>query len=142
MTIPLRHRIAPSFQGGDARIELLARFWAQHGEALAQAADLLGGPAAEGRARRLAEVAAHAPRLSRALLRELEALHALLSLEAVDDLDGPEAGFFYAIDPASPVVEEVCLLTDELTALLEAIDRLAKEDGALPAVHPAASRAA
>ena len=142
MTIPLRHRTVPSFQGGDARIELLRRFLAEHSEALAQAVDLLGGPAAEGRARRLMEAAGRAPRLSPALLRELEALHALLSLEHVDDLDGPEAGFFCEIDPASPVVEEVCLLTDELTALLDAIDRLDAEDDAPPATCPAASRAA
>ena len=142
MTIPLRHRTVPSCQGGDPRIQLLCRFLARHHQALAQAADLLGGPQAEGRARRLAEVAAHAPRLSPALLRELEALHALLSLEAVDDPDGPEAGFFCTIDLASPMVEEVCLLTDELTALLDAIDRLAEEDDERSAARPAAPRAA
>ena len=141
MTIPLRHT-PRSPQGGDTRIELLLRFFAQHSEALAQAADLLGGPAAEGRARRLAGAAACAPRLSPALRRELEALHALLSLEDVDDLDGPEAGFFAMIDPAWPVVEDLCLLTDELTALLDAIDRLDAEDDAPPAVRAAASRAA
>ena len=140
MTIPLRHT-PRSPQGGDTRIELLLRFFAQHSEALAQAADLLGGPAAEGRARRLVEVVGRAPRLSPALRRELAGLHALLSLEGVADLDGVEAACFAAIDPASPLVEEVCLLTDELTCLLDELDRL-DEEAALPALRPAAARAA
>ena len=140
MTIPLRH--APrSPQGDDARVRLLRRFLAQHGEALAQAADLLGGPAAEGRARRLAEAAGRAPRLSRSLQGELEALHRLLSLEDVADLDGVEMACFAAIDPASRLVEEVCLLTDELTRLLDEFDRLDQE-AAPPAMRPAAARAA
>ena len=137
MNFPLRHRVVPSPQSGDPRIQLLRRFLGRHGEALAQAADLLGGPSAEGRARRLAGAAAHAPRMSRSLQRELEALHRLLALEDVADLDGVEAACFAEIDPASPLVEEVCLLSDELTRLLDELDRLNEE-----AAPPAAARAA
>ena len=140
MNVPLRHPVR-SPQGDCPRIDLVRRFLGQHSEALAQAADLLGGPQAEGRARRLAGAAAPAPRLSPALRRELEALHALLSLEDVADLDGVEAACFAEIDPASPLVEEVCLLTDELTRLLDELDRL-DEEAAPPALRPAAARAA
>ena len=140
MNFPLRHPVR-SRQGGCPRIDLVRRFLARHSEALAQAADLLGGPAAEGRARRLTEAAGRAPRLSRSLQRELEALHGLLALENVADLDGVEAACFAEIDPASPLVEEVCLLTDELTRLLDELDRL-DEEAVPPVLRPAAARAA
>ena len=142
MNFPLRHRVVPSPQSGDTRIQLLRWFLTQHGEALAQAADLLGGPRAEGRARRLAGAAARAPRLSPALLRELEALHALLALEHVADPEGEEAAFFAATDPSSPLVEDLCALTDELAGLLRELARLAGEEGASSTERLAASRAA
>ena len=141
MNFPLRHPVRSS-QGGCPCIDLLRRFLAQHGEPLAQAADLLGGPSAEGRARRLAGAAARAPRMSRALRREVEALHALLALENVADPDAEEEAFFAAIDPSSPLVEDLCALTDELAGLLRELDRLAEEEGASSAERPAASRAA
>ena len=142
MTIPLRHPTTRALRGGDVRICLVRHFVRSHGEALAQAADLLGGPSAEGRARRLAEAAARAPRLSRTLLREIEATHELLSLEDVGDPDGPEGGHFAAIDPNDHMVEEICLLTDQLTALLDELDRLDEEDDVPPAARSAAARAA
>ena len=125
MNSPLRHRVVPSPQSGDPRIQLLRRFLGRHGEPLAQGADLLGGPSAEGRARRLVGAAARAPRMSRALLREVEALHALLTLETVADPEGEEAAFFAVLDPGSPLVEDLCALTDELAGLLRELDRLA-----------------
>ena len=142
MNFPLRHPVVPSPQSGDTRIQLLRWFLTQHGEALAQAADLLGGPRAEGRTRRLVNTAACAPRLSPALLRELQALHRLLALEDVADPEGEEAAFFAAIDPSSPLVEDLCALTDELAGLLRELDRLAEEEGASSTERPAASRAA
>ena len=126
MNIPLRHSPHPA-RSGCPRIELLRRFFHEHGEALAQAADLLGGPAAEGRARQLAEAAGRTPRLPLVLVREIEVLHRLLSLEDVADPDGVEASYFAAIDPGSREVEDICLLTDELGRLLDALDRLADE---------------
>ena len=141
MNFPLRHPVRSS-QGGRPRIDLLRRFLGRHGEPLAQAANLLGGPAAEGRARRLVGAAARAPRMSRALRREVEALHALLALEHVADPEGEEAAFFAAIDPSSPLVEDLCALTDELAGLLRELDRLAEEEGASSAERPAAPRAA
>ena len=54
----------------------------------------------------------------------LAALHDLLRLEHVGEPDRPEAGFFAMIDPHDPVVEDLCLLTDGLTAALTEWDTL------------------
>lgn len=43
----------------------------------------------------------------------------ILSLEEVDDPEKPFMGFFAAIDPSDPVVEEICLLTDALREAIE-----------------------
>lgn len=50
----------------------------------------------------------------------------ILTLEQVDDPDQPYMGYFAAIDPGDPVVEEICLLTDALRdAMVEARQRKA-----------------
>lgn len=56
----------------------------------------------------------------------------ILELRNVDDENRPEAGFFANIDPTSPVVEEICILTDQLR---DAIEQAGLD-------HPLASRAA
>lgn len=43
----------------------------------------------------------------------------ILTLEEVDDPEKPFMGFFAAIDPSDPVVEEICLLTDALREAIE-----------------------
>ncbi|MFU8864768.1 MAG: hypothetical protein ACNA7O_12710 [Rhodobacterales bacterium] len=43
---------------------------------------------------------------------------AVLSLDKADDPDLPYNGYFAAIDPLDPVVEEICLLTDGLRHVL------------------------
>jgi hypothetical protein len=48
----------------------------------------------------------------------LNNLRDILTLENVDDLTRPEAHFFMSIDPAEPIVEEICLLTDQLEAIM------------------------
>ena len=60
-------------------------------------------------------------RVSAQHVRDLVGLHRLLSLDAVDDPDSLEASLFAEIDPASPIVEEICLLTDALRDRLEAL---------------------
>ncbi|MGX9854293.1 hypothetical protein ACR03S_02445 [Limimaricola variabilis] len=50
---------------------------------------------------------------------KLRDLLGILTLEHVHDDIRAEAAFFAAIDPCNPVVEEVCLLTDQLRAVLE-----------------------
>lgn len=99
----------------------VAHFLQCHAEALISAAALLGGRPAVARTARLIEDVAEARTLTRRLRRELKGLHRLLSLQCVGDIDSLEAACFAVIDPASPAVEEICLLCDELTERLEAL---------------------
>lgn len=100
----------------------VCEFLDEHGCALVNASELLRGPAAAGRTLRLIETAAGATRLSRALRREIEAVHRLLSGADVGDPDGIGTLHFATVAPESPVVEEICLLTDRVRALLDCID--------------------
>ncbi|WP_417743702.1 hypothetical protein [Salipiger sp.] len=47
----------------------------------------------------------------------------ILSLEDVHDPNQPYMGYFAAIDPSDPVVEEICLLTDALRDALDEAHR-------------------
>ncbi|WPY96303.1 hypothetical protein T8T21_16140 (plasmid) [Limimaricola variabilis] len=99
----------------------LAEFALRHAEALVSAAGHLGDVPAVRRAARLLRDLLDTPPLTRRLRTELIALHRLLSLDGVEDLDSLEAGCFAALDPASPVIEEICLLTDGLRDHLAAL---------------------
>lgn len=102
-------------------LRTLADFLVENAEPLINAAAVLGGRQAVRRTARLIEEMASAPRLTRRLGRDLVGLHRLLSLDAVDDPDSLEAALFAEIDPASPIVEEICLLADVLRDRLEAL---------------------
>lgn len=106
-------------------------FVEEHREALQHAAELLASRRGAALAARIAEDLSDASCLSRRCRRDLEALLDILALENVDDPDSEEAACFAALDPASPVVEEICLLTDGLRDLLDRAN----------ADHPPASRA-
>ncbi|WP_052272347.1 hypothetical protein [Leisingera sp. ANG-M7] len=58
--------------------------------------------------------------LTEKLKRGIVTLHDLLTLSNVHEFEPLEAACFTEIDPASPIVEELCLLAD---ALKEAIHR-------------------
>ncbi len=99
------------------------QFMSEYADALVSAARLLGGDQAAQRTSLLInEVLQRAP-LCRHLRAEFVDLHRLLSLQAVDDLESIEAACLAEIDPASPVVEEVCLLSDGLFDHLVALAR-------------------
>ena len=49
---------------------------------------------------------------SRRTMGLLSKLKDILFLKHVDEPDQPESGYFAAIDPADPVVEEICLLAE------------------------------
>jgi hypothetical protein len=54
----------------------------------------------------------------------LDQIRSLLELEETHDPEKPYLGFFALIDPADPVVEEICVLTDALAdAIAEAKKR-------------------
>lgn len=100
---------------------LLSFVSARH-EALWSAARLLGG----SHSARLVDRCAQALRDDRCVTRRtrimLGQILAVLSLDHVDDPDLPYMGYFAAIDPGDPVVDEICLLTDELRGVLEGAD--------------------
>jgi hypothetical protein len=91
----------------------------EHREALQHAAELLAGRRGAALAARIAEDLSDAPSLSRRCRRDLEDLLDILALENVDDPESEEAARFAALDPASSVVEEICLLTEGLRDILE-----------------------
>lgn len=100
----------------------LSVFLADNNEGLEHAAALLGGSVAARRARGLVDaLSTPRPRLTRRICRELIALHRLLALEDVGTPGHPTAHYFSTIDPADPVVEEICLLTDGLSDCLRAL---------------------
>jgi hypothetical protein len=79
-----------------------------------RAAHLLGGGKAAKSVSQLVDDLGQPGTVSRKVGLRLDALLALLCLEHVGDPDRPEAGYFSAIDPADPVVDDICLLTDGL----------------------------
>jgi hypothetical protein len=96
----------------------------RRGEALWEAALLLGGQEA---ARSVGEVIDHLDHEARPCRRcrtLLGDLLEILSLKHAHDFDRPEAAFLAAVDPADPIVEDLCLLTDELREALDAQDTI------------------
>jgi hypothetical protein len=109
----------------EPRDELLARvrcFFFDHGHDLAQAAGLLGGPAAEARVLSCAIDLDTKGRIDHRVRRNLAALHRLLALDNVGDPDVLETALFSTLHPSSVEVETICLLTDMLADLLRDID--------------------
>ena len=93
------------------------------GERLADAAELLGGPAWRGRA--LGAVEALAGGAGLADLRdELEALHGLLMLECTDEPWSEEALRFLSIDPDDPRADDARLCAEALGRALAVLDLL------------------
>ena len=60
--------------------------------------------------------------MPRRLRRDLDSLLDLLMLQNVHDETRIEVALFAAIDPASPIVEDLCLLADGLRGAIEAWD--------------------
>ncbi|MEX1663132.1 hypothetical protein AB4874_16015 [Thioclava sp. 15-R06ZXC-3] len=111
----MHHRVIPV-----ARISM-SSFLYENREALCNTATLLGGEGAAHRVSTIVHGLAHPAILSRQIWRELQWLFDLLTLENVENFERPEAGYFAAVNPDDPVVEEICLLTDEYTDRLSAL---------------------
>lgn len=114
--------------------ELAVFLWSE-AEALQNAALLLGGRPALRRTQRLLDAMTTAPRLTRHLAREVSALHDLLTLRDVGDPDYIETAYFDEIDPASAVVEDICLTADRLEGRMTA----ACSEGGVCAQEPLAA---
>lgn len=102
-------------------VTMLLAWVFEYRDALMNASMLLGGPPAQRRAARLlADILSNGD-VNRRLIAELSWLHRLLTLEHVSDPNRDEAVYFAAIDPADPVVYDLCILADGLGDRLEAI---------------------
>lgn len=106
----------------------LIQFLLAHADALINASALLGGQQAIRRTSRLLEEIIDVPRLNKRLRREIIRLHRLLALDNVDDAESAEAACFASIDPTSPIVEEICVLTDALRSHLYALAESEADD--------------
>ena len=93
-----------------------------HGRALIDAAARLAGASGEARVVSCAHRIMTARRMNHCIRQDLFALHRLLSLENVGGLECLETELFAGLDPTSPEVETICLLTDQLSDLLNQID--------------------
>ncbi|GGF82158.1 hypothetical protein GCM10011402_38440 [Paracoccus acridae] len=89
-------------------------FVQDNSEALQHAAFTLGGRDWLRRTRGIIDNLRLGKPLTRSTRIEIEKLYGLLTLRYAADPDTAECGFAADIDPASPVVEEICLLVDKL----------------------------
>lgn len=121
----------------DPQLAAVRIFFDEHGAALCNAAGLIDDGFGTTRVLRLMSGLREASRLDRATRRRLVDLHRLLSLDLVDDSLDPEVSSWPLLDPDSPEVEELCLLTDRLYDLLVEIGELDEERDALALALPA-----
>jgi len=87
-------------------------------DALRQAARLLSGCDGAHTVDQIFDALSRELAPSRRTAGLLKQLRDILFLEHVDDPDRVESWFFAAIDPADPVVEDICLLADGLAQAL------------------------
>lgn len=99
-------------------ISPLHLFLSAHSEALQNAALLIGGQLALRRTQRLLDDIMQLPLNSRLMQREIQALYRLLSLQDVPEAQGQDVDRLDQIEPGSPIVEEICLLTDDLASAM------------------------
>ena len=93
----------------------------EHYEAFQNAALLLGGTFAAKRARSVLEDVMSAQTITRRMQIEMVEMHKLLSLHYVDDPERVEAAYFAEIDVSDPFIEDICLMTDQLTDILHSL---------------------
>lgn len=99
----------------------LREFFHLRSEALQNASALLGGQPGVRCVHALMDDLVIQPKLTRRMERNLTRLHELLTLENVHDPERIEAACFAEIDPDSPIVEDICLLSDEFTDHLRSL---------------------
>ncbi len=121
----------------DPQLAAVRTFFDEHGAALCNAAGLIDGESGMTRVLRLMSGLREASRLDRATRRRLVDLHRLLSLDPVIDAFEPDLSSWVLLDPASPEVEELCLLTDRLFDLLVEIGEQDDERDAQALALPA-----
>ncbi|TMM54109.1 hypothetical protein [Sulfitobacter sabulilitoris] len=105
----------------------LDRFVDSHQDALYDAAALLAGGRGIHLVDRIVDGMSDQEGPTSRTIRALHDLFDILALENVDDLTRPEAHFFLAIDPSEPIVDDICLLTDELATIISDMDTAAEQ---------------
>ncbi|MEP2983718.1 MAG: hypothetical protein ABJN39_19820 [Sulfitobacter sp.] len=106
----------------DESFVLASCLFSEHGHELAEAAAMLGGASAEAKVVSCALQIVEAGTITPHIEMDLITLFRLFSLERVGDPECIETMLFLGISPSSPQVETICLLTDMLANILDAID--------------------
>ncbi|MGK7651070.1 hypothetical protein ACSQ76_01090 [Roseovarius sp. B08] len=100
----------------------LKSLFQERADALSNAATLLAGSKGAALVFAIRDALQRNDHLGRGVKTALQRLLDILSLENVNDLSREEAARFAAIDSSDSVVEEICLLTDELRDALDCAD--------------------
>lgn len=100
----------------------LQEFSRIHFSPLKNAAFLLAGEYGSKRVTSLLYDILRATSLTRRIQLEIVELHKLLSLHYVDDPKRIESACFAEIDMGDPFIEEICLMTDGLTDILQRME--------------------
>ncbi|MSU90599.1 hypothetical protein GE300_13400 [Rhodobacteraceae bacterium 2CG4] len=127
-----------TFTAPPCALDDLRAYLSDHRDALLDSAALLGDQPGVRLAQSVLDGFDTPGTPTRRTMRALDDLLDLLMLENVHDPDRIEAARFAMIDPANPIVEEVCLLADDLDDMLEAY-RAVKNGGAATFVHEVAA---
>ncbi|MFC3616111.1 hypothetical protein ACFORG_20390 [Lutimaribacter marinistellae] len=96
-------------------------FVQDHFEAVQNASFLLGGPAWLKRTQRLIDAVSRTPHVTRKMRAEAQVLYELLTLEHVHDFDREEGWYFDQLDLEAPYIAEICVLTEALAEVIEAV---------------------
>ena len=120
MNIAVAHRITTTEAAQDC-CSAIHRFISAHRDALRNAARLLGGYDATHLVDSIVDALDREYQPSRRTVGLLHDLEDLLALENVGDPDLAESGYFAVINPSDPVVEEICLLTDQFREAFHAL---------------------
>jgi len=102
-------------------ITRVREFLKAHDMKLQDASHWLGGRAALMRCHRLRQRVANASKIDYGIRRELNWLADLLALRSVTDCDIIEGNYVTDIDLHNPIVEVICLLSEEIDLMLRDI---------------------
>lgn len=112
-----------TFTAPSSALDGLRAYLGEHHGGLLNAAALLGGQPGIRSAQSVLDDFETPGTPPRRTMRALDDLLDLLMLENVHDPDRIEAAHFAMLDPASPIVEEICLLADGLDDVLDTYRR-------------------
>jgi len=117
----MMRKISDQTLSPDPNLSAACAHFSENGPALCSAAGILAGDVGTARVLRLMSDLRTATALERGLRRRLVDLHRLLSLNPVSDSSDQDLPPWTVLDPGSPEVEDICLLTDRFYELLKKI---------------------